>query len=265
MAAEPCDNLYLSPHLDDVVLSCGGTIHRCAARGARSTVVTIFAGSPGDDGLTAFARELKERWGGAGDPVGVRRQEDLEATRAVGADAVHLDLLDCVYRTGARSGAVLYPTVEHIFGDVHPEEASLYRVVLDALEPVLVAHPAAAIYAPLGVGHHVDHLITLQAALALRRAGRRVLCYEDYPYAVQPEEVARALALQAPDADGWVRQVEELDAEDLRAKADAVAAYRSQISTFWPDDATMRRELAAYARTVGGGRYGEAYWRLPAA
>ncbi len=263
MSLEPCQSLFLSPHLDDVVLSCGGTIHRRAARGEGSLVISIFAGSPADDAHSAFAQELRDRWGGARDPVGVRRAEDLTALHAVGAEALHLDMLDCVYRTGRESGAVLYPTVEHIFGDVHAEEASLHLAVLEALRPALREHPCATVYAPLTVGHHVDHIITLRAALILHQEGREVSCYEDFPYAVRSDVVARALALLAPASECWVRSVEALAEDDVRAKADGVAAYRSQISTFWPGDDAMRSEIAAYAQAVGQGPAGEAFWRLP--
>jgi LmbE family N-acetylglucosaminyl deacetylase len=264
MSQEHYATIYLSPHLDDVVLSCGGTVHRRALRGQRSLVITLFAGSPDEDANTAFSQELKERWGGAQDPVGVRREEDLAALRAIGADAAHLPFLDCVYRRGPHSGADLYPTVAHIFGDVDKEEALLHLELLEALRPTLQAHPAATICAPLAVGHHVDHIIALRAAFVLAAEGRTVRCYEDYPYAVQPAEVQRALDALGPCALGWERSCECFGAESLRAKTEAVAAYRSQISTFWPDLDAMRRDVAAYAESVGQGRYGESFWSAAA-
>lgn len=256
------DGLYLAPHLDDVVLSCGGTIHRRAREGRRALVITLFAGSPDEDANTAFSLELKERWGALEDPVGVRRHEDLEAVTRLGAEAAHLPFLDCVYRRGPVSGADLYPTVEHIFGDVHPEEAALHEVLLAALDPYLAASPRATVYAPLTVGHHVDHLVTLRAVRVLHAAGRRVRLYEDYPYAVQPDEVERALALLRAEGLVLAKRCRCFGPEDLEAKADAIACYRSQISTFWQSLAEMRRDIEAYARTVGDGELGEAFWRI---
>src|SRR5438270_2442730 len=40
------DYIYISPHLDDVPLSCSGTICRQQAQGLNILVVTIFAGEP---------------------------------------------------------------------------------------------------------------------------------------------------------------------------------------------------------------------------
>ena len=52
-------HVYLSPHLDDAVLSCGGLIHRQVVAGQRPLVVTIFAGTPPVDvELSDFARFL---------------------------------------------------------------------------------------------------------------------------------------------------------------------------------------------------------------
>jgi len=41
--------LFLSPHYDDVALSCGGTVAPLADRGTDTTVVTIFGGEVIDD------------------------------------------------------------------------------------------------------------------------------------------------------------------------------------------------------------------------
>ena len=38
----PCDSLYVSPHHDDVLLSCGARLLADAARGLRILVVTVF-------------------------------------------------------------------------------------------------------------------------------------------------------------------------------------------------------------------------------
>src|SRR5713101_7265793 len=38
----PCDSLYVSPHHDDVLLSCGARLLAEAQRGLRIVVVTVF-------------------------------------------------------------------------------------------------------------------------------------------------------------------------------------------------------------------------------
>ncbi|HHX43258.1 MAG TPA: PIG-L family deacetylase [Chloroflexi bacterium] len=251
--------IYLSPHLDDAVLSCGGTIYAQAQRGERVLVVTAFAGSPANHDLTPFTRELWERWGAADDPVAARRAEDLAALTRLGAQALHLSHLDCVYRQHPATGAPLYPTVEDIFAEVHPAEASLAGALCKELGHLLAAPVRPTVYAPLAAGHHVDHQIVRQMAMRLVDAGVTVLFYEDWPYAEDDETIARAL-----DDGGrcWRRQTLPLSAEALVAKGDAVAYYASQISTFWSSTEEMRRALRAHAETAGGTGLGEGYWTV---
>lgn len=252
-------HIYLSPHLDDAVLSCGGTIYAQARRREPVLVVTLFAGSSTNVSLTPFTRELWERWGGADDPMAARRAEDHAALDTLGAEALHLPYLDCVYRQDPATGEALYPTVEHIFAEVHPAEASLAETLYEDLCGRLDSHPKPTVCAPLGAGHHVDHQIARQLAMRLLADGVEVAFYEDWPYAGDAETVARALDGRA---GGWHRCIAPLSEEALTAKGDAAACYASQISTFWSGIEAMRRALREQAERVGGAGPGEGFWRL---
>ena len=82
-------HVYLSPHLDDVALSCGGRIWQQAQTGDSVLVVTIFAGAPPPDvPLSPFARELHARWGYLSDADVVRREEDQASLTHLGAEGV---------------------------------------------------------------------------------------------------------------------------------------------------------------------------------
>ncbi len=270
MVTESNTHIYFSPHLDDVVMSCGGTIYEQVRAGKKVTVVSFFAGSPDDDGLTPYTLELKERWGGAQDPVAVRRQEDLAALKVLGATGVHLGFLDCVYRYAEANDdspqrLVYYPTVEHIFGPVHPAEAEWHH----NLEAAFLAYmrqigfaslDAATLYAPLAAGHHVDHVLIGRLAFARLAQGQEVLFYEDYPYAGNSRTVGEALA--AHDGCSWSAHTSFFGEEALQAKGEAVGCYASQISTFWPNAEAMHQALRAQALVVGQGRYGENYWKV---
>jgi len=255
------DHIYFSPHLDDVVLSCGGGIYTQVRSGQRVLVVSFFADSPQEDDFNAYTLELKERWGGAADPVAVRRSEDLAALKLLKVDALHLPFLDCVYRQDTDTGEVYYPTVEHIFGDGHPAEGQLHRALLAALVERVDGLSAATLYAPLTVGHHVDHILVQRMAFALTGQGHKVRFYEDFPYAGKTEAIRAALDT-LPDVC-WSKETTCFDEQALAAKGEAVACYTSQISTFWADLKEMRAALRAQALLVGGDRYGENYWQFP--
>jgi len=244
--------VYLSPHLDDAVLSSGGRIHRQAAEGDDIIILTVCAGGPSVEDLSPFAESLHRRWGTAVSAGERRREEDREAVAALGARAMHLEFQDAIYRTG-EEGVPLYASEEAIFGPVHPSEFELIEQVAQAVRGAIPAD--AGVIVPLAAGGHVDHRLTRKAA---ERLLRRLSYYEDFPYAASYGEVEYALA----GAD-WEAETIAISEADIQARIDAIALYRSQISTFWADMEEMRTALREFALKTGGhGTLAERYWRM---
>ena len=175
------DAIYLSPHLDDAALSCGGNIFQQTAAGQRVLIVTVMAGSPDLTVDSPYVEALHSRWELAGDAAAQRRAEDEEACRILGAEFLHLGVPDCIYRLDPVTGAPLYLSDDDIFGEVQPSEQSLVLTLAAQLAQLPAAHQW---YAPLTVGHHVDHLLV--RAAAEQALGAALLYYEDYPYAQKP-------------------------------------------------------------------------------
>jgi LmbE family N-acetylglucosaminyl deacetylase len=240
---EPLHHVYLSPHLDDAVLSCGGRIWQQVQAGERVVVVTVFANVPEPNApLSPFAQALHAHWGHPADATSKRREEDLAALALLGAEAVHWPYTDCIYRK-APDGRFLYADLASLWGEIDPLEESLIVELADRLF-ALPPTQGGAVYTPLGVGRHVDHRIVRRAAEC---SGRALTCYEDYPYAENREAVEAALA-----KGEWRAEPVMLSEEALEAKIAAIACYRSQISTFWADTAEMATAVRAFA---------ERYWK----
>ena len=240
-------HLFLSPHLDDAALSCGGTIHHLTSRGEAVTILTIMAGDPPVNPDTPFIRELHARWDLPHDAAAQRRAEDRAAAAALGAKVIHWAIPDCIYR---ETGAPLYPSVEDIFGDVQPSDAAIAALDAEAVT-LLEQFPAVtALYGPLGVGHHVDHLIVRDWVLGLAaRLSLALALYEEYPYTRDRDAIQRALR-EMPDDRPLIARVQPLTAPEVDAKVRAIACYQSQISTFWPDVDAMAHEVRQI--TCGG-------------
>lgn len=241
--------IYLSPHLDDAVLSCGGAIHRQAAAGEPVLVVTIFAGEYTGAGLSAFAQEQHDYWGNPPRPLALRRAEDWAALRRLGAEAQHLDHLDAVYRAGS-DGRWLYTDVDQLFGAVHPadlDSAEGSRALAKQLAGLVPLQPQATIYAPLGVGNHVDHQIVHAAARRLLAMGHRLAFYEEAPYVASPG--ALEAALETAGAGGWSSQVIPLSPADLAAKVSALAYYRTQLAVLFGGAEAMPSRIWTLAAT----------------
>lgn len=250
------DAIYLSPHLDDAALSCGGQIFEHTAAGRAVLVVTLMAGDPpaaaegaGATAVSEFAQSLHARWQLLQDATAGRRAEDLVAMRALGCDAVHWDIPDCIYRAHPETGAPLYPSLLAIFGAVDASEAGLIERLAQRLDG-LPRH--GRLIAPLTVGHHVDHQITRQAAE--RCFGSSIAYYEDYPYAATEGALEQVIP---PDAVDWLAEVVPLPEAALQAKFESIATYASQVSTFFNDRTDLEQQVRAYADAVGG----ERLWR----
>ncbi|MFE6776303.1 PIG-L deacetylase family protein [Streptomyces sp. NPDC057702] len=233
--------LFVSPHLDDCVLSAGGTLAAAHRAGVRTVVATVCAGDPARPVESPFARHLVGLWGlGADGPVAGRRAEDASALREVGARPVHLPVPDAVFRT-TPGGEPLYPTVESVFAGAPREDdpavrdarRELARVVSD-LEPSLIIGPA-------GIGRHVDHVLVSTALTAVVGAGGPDLVfYEDLPYAATGSaEVAGRFPVPLSFTEA-----------DWEAKSAAAARYASQLPAVWPDTDALA-ELRARAEVVG--------------
>lgn len=251
---------YLSPHLDDVILSCGGRLWVERARGLAPRVITICAGIPNCGQSPPFAEVQHAKWGCPPRPIELRRAEDGAALARLGiVDVVNLNILDAVYRL-APDGRPLYDSEQGIFGELAPSENELAAAIAAEVTRYLPAPGDSEIVAPLGVGHHVDHLLTHVVARHLAAAGHRLLYYEEIPYAARPVQLAAALA----DKIGWKAEALPLDEAAMAAKVAAASYYRSQIPVLFGDDLAMSRDLRAYAAEIAppGSAYGERLWRV---
>ena len=258
-------HIYLSPHLDDVVLSCGGTIARQTAAGEAVLVVTIFAGDPDLTCLSPLAEDLQAAWGHPPAPYATRRAEDRAAMRHLGAIFVHLGFRETIYRFDARSDP-LYPDEESLFDQPHPADAPLIVRLEAALRPLVCGLGPTILYAPLAVGQHVDHQLVSQVALRLLsppETAPDLWYYEDFPYAAglvphhAPDSVEAAL--NRHNNGGW--QSDDV-AIDLAPKVEAIACYSSQMQTLFGDEPTMIRAVRDYAASLSTSQpYTERFWQ----
>lgn len=246
--------VFLSPHFDDAVYSCGGTIARLIEDGQAVRVVTVMAGMPTHYPTSPIVRDLHARWQAGDDPIMTRLAEDAQAVLRLGAQLTHLELFDCVYRT--HNGTALYPNEGALWGEVHPDDDAPH-----ALEGVWASLRGQTVYAPLGVGRHVDHRIVRDATLAYWQAHPQAFdlyFYTDYPYLRDEARVQDALtSLPYPLSERW----QALGERHIVAKIAAMACYRSQISTFWRDEQAMAQDVRRMFKDRSGA-YAERFWAI---
>ncbi len=233
--------IYLSPHFDDVALSCGGLVWQQVQAGQRVTILTLCAGAQPEGPLSDFAQSLHARWGTEAAAPAQRAAEDRASCQQMGAGWQHFDVPDCIYRRGS-DGEFLYASEAALNGELHLGEAQLIK----QLARQLAAHlpRRARLVCPLAVGSHVDHQLARAAA---ERLNRRLWYYADYPYVLKHAECLEQMA-----QSGWLGCVMPISAAGLSAWQAAIAAHASQISSFWPDLETMQAAIAQYCAQNGG-------------
>ena len=248
--------IYLSPHLDDVALSCGGQIAAATRTGAPVDILTIFAGDepgPGEPAASPLVAKIYALWQlRAGEVMATRRGEDLAACRELAAAALHWQLQEAIHRRDSTRGEALYPTLERLFGAVAPQEEELVAAL--ALRFAALPGPGGGtrVVAPLGVGGHVDHRIV--RAAAERAFGPALLYYEEFPYIVWK---LFALARAGIFGRAWEALREPLAPEDVAARVAAIACYASQVSPLFRTPARIEQLVRRHVRRAGG----ERLWR----
>lgn len=237
-------HVYLSPHLDDAVLSCGGAIHRHTASGEPVLAITIFAGEFKGDALSPFALLQHQHWGNSPRPMTLRRAEDVAALALLDASGRHLDYLDAVYRAGP-DGEWLYAQEDTLWRGVHPGDPMAQNgssALAGELAGLIPPQHQTMLYAPLGVGNHIDHQIVHAAARKLLKMGYQVAFYEDCPYAEKPGALESALV-----TGNWRMEAIPLSEEDLAVKVSALGYYRSQMSVLFGGVEAMPNRVWAFA------------------
>lgn len=174
--------IFLSAHFDDVIGSCGETISALVRQGHAVEVHTIFGGRSRPP-YSAFAQSLHREWGCLdGDPVAVRRREDADACSVLGCTSVPWDILEGIYRR-TDDGTCLYPDLDALFGRVADGDSGLAGRISRTLWAKLGAGPEEwVVFAPMGMGCHVDHVILTEAGIQLCGFGQKVLFYRDFYY-----------------------------------------------------------------------------------
>lgn len=232
--------IYISPHLDDAVLSCGGAIYEQTKQGKRAEIWTICAGEAPPGELSPLTQVCHLQWGTttAEETISLRRGEDQEAAALVGASTRHFDIPDCIYRRNT-DGELLY-TMD-VFGPRHPVESELEAEIALKLSNTLL--PGDILICPLGIGHHLDHLLT---RAAVERLGRYTCFYADIPYLFNhPEELL-------PNTQHFQPVYFPISKTGLRTWQAGFSAYRSQIKMLFESEKKMQTAIHDYWAELKG-------------
>lgn len=206
--------IAISPHLDDAAFSCGGTLARLAASGWDVTICTIFTLSIANPTGFALACQLDKGLPPQADYMALRRAEDAEACRHLGAKSIWLSFAEAPHRG--------YNDAKSLFGPLRPSD-DVTPHLASALEKVLATKPDL-ILGPQAIGSHVDHVQTVRALWRVLPKNIPVLWWIDFPYST------RLHSHPGKPFNDVMNILPELRVDgDSTARSSACAAYTSQV------------------------------------
>lgn len=233
--------IFISPHFDDVALSCGGLVWELTAAGNEVSIWTICGGIPSNAVHSAIVDTLHERWKSNNQAAIIRQQEDIRSCQNLNADYMHFDLLDCIYRVN-EVGSPLYPSEESLFGSIHPADFILIDYYAQKLLHLIPQN--AIVVCPLAIGNHVDHQLSRQIA---EKTGKVVWYYGDFPYIMRnPDHLENVIN------NDWTSKKFTISSQGYQAWIDSVSAHASQLSTFWINLQNMETEFRQYLQKYRG-------------
>ena len=225
--------IYISPHLDDAVLSAGGLIYDQVRSGMQVEIWNILGGFPPPGELSPLAQVLHFQWGipTTDELIRARRAEDGRACQRVGATPVYFDYFDCIYRRG-KNGEWLY---SYIFVPPHEDEEDLIAQIAESISARL--EPTDQLVCQLGVGSHIDHTLVRRA---VERIQRPIFYYADIPYLFRtPEELTSKTV-------GMKANAHVVSEAGLQSWHEAIARYESQLSSLFESPDHMRSQIRQY-------------------
>jgi len=250
------NHVFISPHPDDVIASCGGTIAIFKDLGRFSIIYTMFSAYV-DPPYSQEATELHLLWGIPKDVVQMRRDEDRAATAKLGIPIYVGYQPDSLYRRD-KDGNWLYGNEGDIFNNLHKEAEYQINYFYNVFQN-LFKKMNHIIYVPLGIGNHVDHIIAFKIGYRLFKDGYKVRFYEDFPYS-NKSELRKERIMRFPN---WTYDLVIFNEKHLKMKIEAFSQYKSQISMLFGDFKAMSQQFYDWSKDALQNKnmlFGERFW-----
>jgi LmbE family N-acetylglucosaminyl deacetylase len=224
----PC--YFISPHLDDAMLSSGALISYLANK-VPVTVVTVF--TEASEGLhTISAMQFLKQCGytSAKALFADRRAEDIKASKLAGVSYEHLGFVDALFRRRTGFWASLLGKYIPEFGHVNPTyrfhivrgsvssaDVQLTEEITLRIKSMLPKKGPYAIFGPMAQGNHLDHRIARNVCKAL---ASQPFSWLDYPYCIREE-----MAVTDQPRFTW--------SGDTSKKTEIIQCYSSQVKAMF--------------------------------
>lgn len=223
--------LFISPHLDDAVLSCGALLGKLVNK-TDITVINVFTKSHKGP-YTLSARKFLKDSGGYSDAAVLseeRFKEDRHALSKLNLKVIDLGLMDALFRKKIKHNffgriipelSHIYPTYKwHVIKKISSEDSALTK--LKNIIKKFINGKNVVVFAPYAIGNHVDHLIARNVCEELFD---NLILYSDFPYNIHTDNYGVCKNAQ--------RKV-ELEV-NLDEKSKLIKLYKTQFQGLFPN------------------------------
>lgn len=224
--------VFISPHFDDVALSCGALLLELTKHKVPITIVNVFT-TAHEGPYTLSARKFLHTSGKNSDALTLfkkRRKEDEQALSSIKVKKiVNLNIEDALFRRKTKRSLIgkIIPEFDHIYPtfqwDVMKKiKPSDYAINQLKTELQKLSEKDQIIFAPYGIGGHVDHQITRKV---VSEVFDNVILYSDFPYNIRTNNYGEQL-------EG--KETYEILPHAIQ-KESLIKKYRTQFSGLFPN------------------------------
>ena len=228
--------VFLGPHFDDCVLSCGELMDKYKQDGANVKAITFFTGYPPSLEFSDAAKQFHSNCFLDERSMDYRSTEDKAAMKFLSCEYKHIGLYECLYRKGPQDNW-LYPDLKNIY---HMEDFDNREV--DIITDLILEEIKCAdvVYAPMGLGNHADHILLSKAAKkAAKKANVKFYFYEEIPYVCYYYKKRKK-----PNwGNGMKQKIIEVSETNWKRKLEAIKIYRSQLHILWKNEIQRLNQL----------------------
>lgn len=237
--------LFISPHLDDAILSCGGLIFYLNERKVPVTIMNVFSeGATKPYTLSARVHLYLTNHKSAKDLYRERRKEDKFVLGKLGLKSINLGFIEALYRK-RKVGRVrlilgrILPEIIHVYRTYHfgilsgdiSKEKLLEEKISGKLRTQIGGHKNTLIFCPLGLGVHVDHILVRQAC---SNNFEKLIYWYDFPYKDKKAETENFTNVH--------RLEKYLFDKNIKEKKGLISGYQSQIRTLFKKGIKLNSE-----------------------
>jgi len=228
----PC--FFISPHLDDAVLSAGDLISHLSDK-TEVHVVTIFTKTSEPETLSAKSFIRQSGYPDAETLFSDRRTEDKEVFNSIGAKVSHLGFVDGTWRKLEMISPLrrylgkFIPELIHrypvhqlhvVSGKINKEDLKMCDQINRDIKLLLEGINEYYIFCPAGIGKHVDHVVAKKVCSEMFP---NAILWSDFPYNLKKGK-DRLI-------DGYQMCEWESDHEN---KKELIGKYKTQAEAMFP-------------------------------